>query len=281
MVFFRSPRRLVVALVILVSMIGCGGPPSPESQAKEIYEKARELEEKGVFPDAYLEYDRLADFSTTKTYKKAEAELAEKLLTPGYAAASWTVKRMFELKNDLLDQHRETHPEGDKTLILSLKDAWGSPLRLVYETDKKFTFVIISLGQDKLLQTEDDLHLYQHKVIGARKYDADSEDNGDDPAGKVLPEKEAQPSVPIGNISRQRLEANIIGGSRGEKAEPSQSTTQPQAKESKQLLDLPLKATIDQRNKPKTVKDTQPDPKTREGKGGEAVISLKELLDTK
>ena len=69
---FQRVLIIGMAALLLVPM-GCGKASKEEAQAKEIYERALSLREKGRAVDALHEFARLLDFKETSIFAKAEA----------------------------------------------------------------------------------------------------------------------------------------------------------------------------------------------------------------
>ena len=155
---YRRQLLFVLPILVLFLTAGCGEPPE-EAKAREIYDQARQLVEAGKELDALREYDRLAEFPETKVYQEASAALTKEGISIGHALESWTIKRMYSLKNEMIQQGRDRHPEGDVLVPLVWEDAWGSQFWVQYSTGPRYSFVIFSAGPDQVLRTPDDLTL--------------------------------------------------------------------------------------------------------------------------
>lgn len=151
---------MIMAITAVVGVVGCS-KSSSEQTAMAIYNKAKALEDEGRRLDALREFDRLIDFKDTKVFSMADAALSREGISIGSALESWTLKRMFEVKNRVIREGRERHPDGNVTVPYGVNDAWGKPLMIEYSRGPKYTFVVISSGKDKTLDTDDDLKLYR------------------------------------------------------------------------------------------------------------------------
>lgn len=148
--------------VLIVLLIGCSGAAN-EEKAQAIFQHAQSLEKQGRIIEALQAYDRLIDYKKTKIFKTAEAYLLKDGITIGKGIHSWSIKKMFAVKNQLIRKGAERHPDGDVVVPLSIKDGWGSYLRVEYSTGPKFIFGVLSGGPDGKLGTGDDLRLYHQK----------------------------------------------------------------------------------------------------------------------
>jgi len=155
-------------MAVLVGLQGCG-KSSTEDAALAIYKKAKSLQHEGRVLDALREFDRLIDFKDTKVFTEADAALSKEGISIGSALESWTLKRMFEVKNRIIRQGRERHPDGNVTVPYTMNDAWGKPLMIEYSQGPKYSFVVISSGKDTKLYTDDDLKLYRRLRAGAKR----------------------------------------------------------------------------------------------------------------
>ena len=161
---------LTVSFLSCVILCGCGDSgPTDEEKALAIYRKARELRRKGLTLEALQEYDRLADFKETRAFQEASSALLREGVTVGAALQSWTLKRMFDVKNGLVREGRERHADGELTVFSSQNDAWGTPILIQYSNGPKYVYRIGSAGPDKEFNTEDDLRLYEQPAVGRRK----------------------------------------------------------------------------------------------------------------
>ncbi len=151
------------AMFLLIALfIACSGTAN-EEKARAIYQRAQGLEKQGRILEALQEYDRLIDYKKTKAFETAKAHLSNDGISIGKAIHSWSIKKMFKVKNQLIQKGAEKHPDGNVVVPLSIKDGWGSYIRVEYSTGSKFIFGVISGGPDKKLGTEDDLILYHQK----------------------------------------------------------------------------------------------------------------------
>ena len=160
---------LTVSFVSCVILGGCGdGGPTDEEKALAICRKARELRRKGLTLEAFREYDRLAAFKETRAFQEASSALLKEGVTVGAALESWTLKRMFDIKNGLVREGRERHPDGELTVFSSQNDAWGTPILIQYSNGPKYSYRILSAASDKEYHTDDDLRLYEYTKAGGR-----------------------------------------------------------------------------------------------------------------
>jgi hypothetical protein len=161
---------LAVSFLSCVILCGCGdGGPTDEEKALAIYRKARELRREGLTLEALREYDRLAAFKETRAFQEASSALLKEGITVGAALESWTLKRMFDIKNRLVREGREWHPDGELTVFASQNDAWGTPILIQYSNGPKYSYRIVSAASDEEYHTDDDLRLYEYTKAGGRK----------------------------------------------------------------------------------------------------------------
>lgn len=149
---------------------GCAGAPDEET-ASTIYSKAKELYGQKKTLEALREIDKLADFKDTQVFKKAKAALLREGITIGSGLESWSVKKMVDIQNYLIDSGREKHPYGRTLIKVAQKDGWGNNFQVEYTdgTSKdKILFFVRSAGPDGSLKTSDDLLVY-HRNSGNRK----------------------------------------------------------------------------------------------------------------
>ncbi|MEW5722035.1 MAG: hypothetical protein AB1896_02945 [Thermodesulfobacteriota bacterium] len=169
--YFIALKILLTAALLgwlISSGCGSGGTGSDEEKARAIYQRAQELQAEGKSLEAMTEYDNLAGYKETRTYMEAQAALLKQGLAVGGARAGWTIKKMFDIKNDLLSQGRDIHPDGDAVAPLREKDAWGNYMWIEYSTDPRYTFAVFSSGPDGRQKTPDDLALYNHRTFQGR-----------------------------------------------------------------------------------------------------------------
>lgn len=163
--------KTAVSIFLCLFIVSCSSEPSVEEQAKAVYEKGLELESKGEEIEAMKEFNRLAEFKDSEFYAEAELKLRERGISIGSALESWTLKKMQVIRNDMIRLGQEHHPEGDTTVPILQKDAWGTKFWVEYSSDPRYTFALISAGPDKVFKTDDDLALFR-KVPGANKTDS-------------------------------------------------------------------------------------------------------------
>ena len=149
-------------LFFIVFLIGCSGAAN-EKKAQEIFQHAQSLERQGRIIEALQEYDRLIDFKKTKAFETAQARLLNDGISIGKGIHSWSIKKMFAVKNQLIQKGAVRHPDGNVVVPISTKDGWGSYLRVEYSTGPKFIFGVVSAGPDGKMGTDDDLRLYHEK----------------------------------------------------------------------------------------------------------------------
>jgi len=150
-------------LIFIVFLIGCNGS-ADEKKAQAIFQQAQSLERQGRTIESLLEYDRLIDYKVTKAFQTAQAHLLKEGISIGKCLHSWSIKKMYAVKNQLIQKGAGRHPDGNVVVPISTKDAWGSFLRVEYSTGPKFIFGVISPGPDKKMGTDDDLCLYHEKA---------------------------------------------------------------------------------------------------------------------
>ena len=151
-----------VILLIIICLIGCSGA-ADEKKAQAILQHAQSLERQGRIIESFQEYDRLIDYKKTKAFETAQAYLLKDGISIGKCIHSWSIKKMYAVKNQLIQKGAERHPDGNVVVPISTKDGWGSYLRVEYSTGPKFIFGVISAGPDGKLGTDDDLRLYHEK----------------------------------------------------------------------------------------------------------------------
>jgi hypothetical protein len=162
-------RLLLFALVFLTVACGSEGGSGREESARAIFERAQALHEDGQQIEALKEFDRLAEFPETGAYLEAKQALLAQGVSIGSGLESWTIQRMFDVKNDLIRKGRDRHPDGDVTLPLPEKDAWGNAIWVRYSNDPNYTFLLVSNGKDGQIQTEDDLVLTNRRTFDGVK----------------------------------------------------------------------------------------------------------------
>lgn len=153
----------IIALFLMLSMVfACQGktPEELESEAEALYEEANQLWTVGKEFEAFPLYDKIAnEYPETLVAENLEKELALKNIAFGSAAASWTIKKLYETENTLVEVFRETghFPEAYDSGL----DAWGQPIKYkVFETGKvDFDFMVVSAGPDGKFETGDDQRL--------------------------------------------------------------------------------------------------------------------------
>jgi hypothetical protein len=193
----HKPIYIRSLLLLLVVLVGCN-EAKKEEKAQTIYQNAQKLETQGLMVQALEEYDRLVDFKETKTFKKANAQLLEDGITIGKGVESLSIKKMFKVKNQLLQRGQNRHPDGNIIVPISTKDAWGTELRVQYSTGPKYIFGILSLGADKKMNTDDDLRLYHNPSSqGQTPSQAGT-------ASKKKPRRLAESSVEIGDLLKAK-----------------------------------------------------------------------------
>ncbi len=159
--FYRS------IFLLIVLFIGCNGT-AIEEKAQAIFQQAQSLEKQGRIIEALQEYDRLVDYKDTQAFETAKAHLLNDGISIGKGIHSWSIQKMFSVKNRMLKKGALKHPDGDVVVPLSTRDGWGSYLRVEYSKGPKFYFSVISLGPDKKLDTTDDLRIYHEKGAQGR-----------------------------------------------------------------------------------------------------------------
>lgn len=157
----HTPIYIRVVVLLSALLIGCN-QAKMEEKAQAIYHNAKKLEGQGLKVEALKEYDRLVEFKDTKTFATAKAQLLDEGITIGKGAESWSIKKMFKVKNQVIQRGQQRHPDGNITVPISTKDAWGSELRVLYSTGPKYIFGVLSLGPDKKINTDDDLRVYHN-----------------------------------------------------------------------------------------------------------------------
>ena len=165
---FTSVVIMVVTFVYVLFQAGCSGSANTEKQATAIYQKAESLRKEGRMLQALREFSRLVDFSDTKAFKNAEAALLKEGISIKSPLDSWTLKRMMEVQNRLVEQGKDWHRDGDITVPYSVTDAWGRSLMVAYSTGPKYSFYVFSAGADKQFNTDDDLKIYNRRKAIAR-----------------------------------------------------------------------------------------------------------------
>ena len=163
----RNPRYYRAIFMLLALFIGCTGTAN-EEKAEAIFQQAQSLEKQGRIIEALQEYDRLVDYKDTKAFETAKAHLVNDGISIGKGIHSWSIKKMFTVKNRMLQKGDLSHPDGNVVVPLSTRDGWGSYMRVEYSTGPKFYFSVISLGPDKKLDTNDDLRVYHEKGAQGR-----------------------------------------------------------------------------------------------------------------
>ena len=262
---------LIFCLVVGLFCAGCGeSEPTPEEKAQAIYERAKKLESEGKELEALKEYDSLVDYSSLAIYQQARKELAAKGYSIGAAMYSWTIKRMFEAKNEFIGKP-SPGAEGQNVIVrLHQKDAWGNFLWIEYGTDPRFAFTVNSAGPDGQEKTGDDL------LDFVRKEGLSHEDL----AEMTQPGEEA---VPDAKPETQAAQEPTEGQPAPEAPKPApEPKPLPTAKE---LMPSPP-------SEPEKPPETAPSPSPatpspatpspiKPGRGGEATVDLDELLQSK
>jgi hypothetical protein len=182
--------------------VACSGTVH-EEEANAIYEKARELSQQGRMIEAFQEYDRLLEYKKTRSFQKAKAELLKEGVSIGKAVHSYSIQRMFKIKNKLIRERQHRHPDGNVIMPVSTKDGWGSYLRIQYSTGPKFMFAVVSPGPDKNMGTEDDLRLYHQS--GARRSPADAVVQSGAPSFIKSASKFAESSIEISDLLEDKI----------------------------------------------------------------------------
>jgi hypothetical protein len=190
-------RTVSILLVFAIIWIGCSGT-AHEEKARGIYQRARELLQQGRMMEAFQEYDRLMEYKKTSSFQKAKAELLNEGISIGKAVHSYSIQRMFKVKNKLIREQQHRHPDGNVLMPVSTKDGWGSYIRVQYSTGPKFMFAVVSPGPDRNMGTKDDLRLYhQH---GKHKPPADGVVQSKAPSSVKLTPNFAESSIEIGDL---------------------------------------------------------------------------------
>ena len=76
--------------------------------------------------EALTEFDKLMEYSETPAYAEAEAFVAKEGYSLGKGLSSWTIKKLFEIENELLSVRPEEMPIKGLTVRHPVKDGWGN-----------------------------------------------------------------------------------------------------------------------------------------------------------
>ncbi len=157
----------VVLCLFTSFFFGCGEKePTEEEKAQVIYRQAQEYMQQGLELEALQEYDKLVEFKDTEVFKKAKAELLADGIGIGTSLHSWTLKRMFTLKAEVVAQLKLMRPNDDLPGTGHVKDAWGAPVFIEYSDSPSYFFLIRSAGPDKKFRSDDDLIVTQRERVG-------------------------------------------------------------------------------------------------------------------
>ena len=157
----------IFAILLLMNFsIGCGAktPEEMEAEATALYEEGDRLWTIGKEMEAFPFYDKIAnEYPETEVAKKLKIEMKAKGLGFGSAGSSWTIVKMYEIENTLVQIFKETG-EFPETLETGL-DAWGQKItfKLFLTSKVDFDFMVISAGPDAKMDTGDDIRLVHAK----------------------------------------------------------------------------------------------------------------------
>ena len=157
----------VLPCLFATFLLGCGEKePTDEEKAQVIYEQAQDYMQQGLELEALREYDKLVEYKDTDVFKKAKAELFEDGIGIGSSLESWTLKRMFALKTEVVEKLKALRPNEDLPRTSHVRDAWGAPILIKYSDSAKYFILIRSAGPDKKFKSDDDLIVHQRDRVG-------------------------------------------------------------------------------------------------------------------
>ncbi len=158
----QSLLGILAVLFFLNFSIGCSSktPEELEAEATVLYEEGDRLWTIGKEMEAFPFYDKIAnEYPETEVAKALQIEMKAKGLGFGSAGSSWTIIKLYEIENTLVEIFQETG-EFPETMETGL-DAWGQKITYkVFLTSKvDFDFMVISGGPDAKMDTGDDIRL--------------------------------------------------------------------------------------------------------------------------